>query len=171
MQVAIRAQPAQPTPLPALTQQQLQWLEEDLCEEPCLPTLPSYHSRAMSEVSDHPSIPALELILDQEDREENRTPTPNGPMPGVHPGIGWRRNLNDETGNPIFAEYLVNGDLEILAPYFQYNMESDSPELLLTRGRCCSVHSRTLRARKDPYPRPALTRKQHYSFDTDQPFS
>jgi hypothetical protein len=44
MQVVIRAQPAQPTPLPALTQQQLQWLEEDLCPEPHLPTLPFYHS-------------------------------------------------------------------------------------------------------------------------------
>jgi hypothetical protein len=33
IQVAIRAQPAQPTPVPALTQQQLQWLEEDLHPE------------------------------------------------------------------------------------------------------------------------------------------
>jgi hypothetical protein len=32
-------------------------------------------------------------------------------------------------------------------------------------------HSRTLRARKDPYPRPALTHKQRYSFEADQPFS
>jgi hypothetical protein len=162
--------PAQPTPLPALTQQQLQWLEKDLYPEPRLPTLPSYHSRAMSEVSDHPSIPALDLDLNHKDREENRTPAPNGPMLGVHPGVGWRRNLNDETGNPIFAEYLINGDLEIIAPYSQYNMDSDSPELLLTRSQRCLVHSHTLRARKDPYPLPALTRKQRYSFDADQPF-
>ena len=33
------------------------------------------------------------------------------------------------------------------------------------------MHSRTLRARKDPYPCPALTRKQCYSFEADQPFS
>jgi hypothetical protein len=92
-------------------------------------------------------------------------------MPGVHPGVGWCRNLNDKTGNPIFAEYLIDGDLEIIAPYYQFDMDSDSPELLLTHGRRCSVHSRTLRARKDPYPRPALTCKQRYSFDADQPFS
>jgi hypothetical protein len=123
IQAAIRAQPAQPspppaqpTPLPAFTQQQLQWLEEDLHPEPRLPTLPSYHSHAMSEISDHPSIPALDLVLDHEDREENRTPTLNGPMPGVHLGMGWRRNLNDETGNPIFTEYLINGISRSLPP-------------------------------------------------------
>ena len=106
----------------------------------------------MSETSDHPSIPALDLVLNHEDREEVRTPTPNGPMPGVHPGVGWRRNMNDETGIPLFLEYLIDDDLEIIAPYFQFDMESDSPELLLTRGHHCSVHSCTLRARKDPYP-------------------
>jgi hypothetical protein len=125
----------------------------------------------MSEISNHPSIPALNLDLDHEDCEEARTPAPNGPMPGVHPGVGWRRNMNDETGVPLFLKYLVNNDLEIITPYFQFDMESDSPKLLLTCGRRCSVHSCTLRARKDPYPRPALTHKQHYSFDADQPFS
>jgi len=50
-------------------------------------------------------------------------------------------------------------------------MDTDSPELLLTHGRRYTVHSRTLRARKDPYPRPTLTRKQWYSFEADQPFS
>jgi hypothetical protein len=125
----------------------------------------------MSEVSDHPFIPALDLDLDHEDREENRTPAPNGPLPGVHLGMGWCCNLNDKTGNPIFAEYLIDGDLEIIAPYFQFDMDSDSPELLLTCGQRCSVHSHTLQACKDPYPRPALMCKQCYSFDADQPFS
>jgi hypothetical protein len=50
-------------------------------------------------------------------------------------------------------------------------MDTDSPELLLTRGHRYTVHSRTLRACKDPYPHPALTRKQQYSFEADQPFS
>ena len=89
----------------------------------------------MSETSDHPSIPALDLDLDPEDREEARTPAPNGPMLGVHPGVGWHRNMNDETGVPLFIKYLVDDDLEIIAPYFQFDMESDSPKLLLTRGR------------------------------------
>jgi hypothetical protein len=178
MQIAIRAQPAQspsppaqPTPLPALTQQQLQWLEEDLHSELHLPTLPSYHSHTMLETSDHPSIPALDLILNHEDYKEVRTLTPNGPMPGVHPSTGWRRNLDQETSRPIFTEYLMDDDLEIIAPYFQFDMYLDSPELLLTHGCCCSVYSHTLQARKDPYPWPALTHKQRYSFDADQPFS
>jgi len=98
----------------------------------------------MSEVSDHPSIPALDLVLDHENCKENCTPAPNGPLPGVHPGVGWHHNLNDETSNPIFTEYLIDGDLEIIAPYFQFDMDSDSPKLLLTRGRRCSVHSHTL---------------------------
>jgi hypothetical protein len=45
-QVVIRTcdEPTQPAPLPALTQQQLQWLQEDLRAETLVPTLPSYHS-------------------------------------------------------------------------------------------------------------------------------
>jgi hypothetical protein len=172
-QVIIRTheEPAQPTPLPALTQQQLQWLEEDLRAEMPLPTLPSYHSRAMTETRDNESIPALALVLEDEDREEAQTPAPDGPIPGVHPGLGWFRNANEETGSPIFSEYVLEDGLEIIAPYYQFDMDTDSPELLLTRGRRCTVHSRTLRARKDPYPHPALTRKQRYSFEADQPFS
>ena len=154
-----------------MTQQQLQWLEEDLCPEPRLLTLPSYHSWAMSEVSDHPSIPALDLVLDHKDREEMHTPAPNSPLPEVHLSVGWHCNINKETGNPIFTKYLIDNNLKIIAPYFQFDMDSDSPKLLLTRGHHCSVHSCTLRAHKDPYPRPALTCKQHYSFDADQPFS
>jgi hypothetical protein len=173
LQVVIRTQPepAQPAPLPALTQQQLQWLEEDLRPEPRLPTLPSYHSRAATEMTDDKSVPALTLVLEDQDREEAQTPAPGGPMPGVHPGFGWFRNTNEETGSPIFREYVIDDGLEIIAPYYQLDMDTDSPELLLTRGRRCTVHSRTLRARKDPYPRPALTRKQRYSFEADQPFS
>ena len=162
LQVVIHARsgPAQPTPLPALTQQQLQWLEEDLRQEPRLPTLPSYHSQAATEMTDDESIPALTLVLEDQDCEEAQTPAPGGPMPGVHPGFGWFRNANEETGSPIFREYIIDDGLEIIAPYYQLDMDTDSPELLLTHGRWCTVHSRTLKARKDPYPHPALTRKQ-----------
>jgi hypothetical protein len=131
-------------PLPTLTQQQLQWLKEDLCLEPYLPTLPSYHFRAISKVSNHSSILALDLILENEDQEEACIPASNGPMLGVYPGIGWHQNLNKETGSPIFIEYLVDNELKIITPYFQFDMELESPELLLTRSCHCSVHSRTL---------------------------
>jgi len=125
----------------------------------------------MTEATDNESIPALALVLEDEDREETQTPAPGSPMPGVHPGFGWFCNANEETGSPIFREYVVDDGLEIIAPYYQLDMDTDSPELLLTRGRRCTVHSRTLRARKDPYPRPVLTRKQRYSFEANQPFS
>jgi hypothetical protein len=92
-------------------------------------------------------------------------------MPGVHPGVGWHRNLNEETGTPIFVKYLINDNLEIIALYFQFDMDLDSPELLLTHSRRCSVHFCTLQACKDPYLRLALTCKQCYSFNADQPFS
>jgi hypothetical protein len=133
-----------------------------------LPTLPSYHSCA---TTDNESIPALALVLEDEDREEAQTPVPGSPMPGIHPGFGWFRNTNEETGSPIFCKYVIDDRLEIIAPYYQLNMDTDSPKLLLTHGRRCTVHSPTLRARKDPYPHSALTRKQRYSFEADQPFS
>jgi hypothetical protein len=173
LQVIIRTQPepARPAPLPALTQQQLQWLEEDLRAETPLPTLPSYHSRATTETADDESILALALVLEDEDREETRTLAPGSPIPGVHPGFGWFCNANEETGSPIFREYLIDDGLEIIAPYFELDMDTDSPKLLLTHGRQCTVHSHTLRAHKDPYPRPALTHKQRYLFEADQPFS
>jgi hypothetical protein len=122
-------------------------------------------------MTDDKSVPALALILEDQDREEAQTPAPGGPMPGIHPGFGWFRNANEETGSPIFCEYVIDDGLEIIAPYYQLDMDTDSPELLLTRGRRCTVHSRTLRACKDPYPHPTLTGKQRYSFKADQPFS
>jgi hypothetical protein len=120
---------------------------------------------------DDESIPALALVLEDENREEAQTPAPGGPMPCIHPGFSWFCNANEETGSPIFREYVIDDGLEIIAPYYQLDMDTDSPELLLTRGHRCTVHSHTLRARKDPYPHPALTHKQRYSFKADQPFS
>jgi hypothetical protein len=116
-------------------------------------------------------ILALALVLKDEDREEAQTPAPGSPMPGVHPGFGWFCNTNEETGSPIFHEYVIDDSLEIIAPYYQLDMDTNSSKLLLTRGRQCTIHSHTLRARKDQYPCPTLTRKQWYSFEADQPFS
>jgi hypothetical protein len=86
-------------------------------------------------MADDESIPALALVLEDEDHEEARTPAPGGPMLGVHPGFGWFHNANEETGSPIFCKYVIDDGLEIIAPYYQLDMDIDSPELLLTRGR------------------------------------
>jgi hypothetical protein len=85
-------------------------------------------------MADNESIPALALVLEDEDREEAHTPAPGGPMLGVHPGFGWFRNANDKTGSPIFREYIIDNGLEIIAPYYQLDMDTDSPELLLMHG-------------------------------------
>ena len=120
---------------------------------------------------DDNSILALMLVLEDKDRKEAQTPAPGGPMPGVHPGFGWFCNTNEETRSPIFHKYVIDDGLKIIAPYYQLDIDTNSSELLLTCGQQCTVHSCTLRAHKDPYPCPALTCKQWYSFEADQPFS
>jgi hypothetical protein len=132
--IQTQEQPAQPAPLPALTQQQLQWLKEDLQAETPLPTLPSYHSRTGTEMADDESIPALALVLEDKDREEACMPAPGGPMLGIHPGFSWFRNANEEMGSLIFHKYVIDDGLRIITPYYQLDMDTDSPELLLTRG-------------------------------------
>jgi hypothetical protein len=122
-------------------------------------------------VVDNESIPALTLVLEDEDRKEIHTLAPGGPMPGDHLGFSWFCNANEETGSPIFHEYVIDDGLKIIAPYYQLDMDTDSPELLLTHRQQCTIHSRTLQACKDPYPHLALTHKQQYLFEANQPFS
>jgi hypothetical protein len=56
-------------------------------------------------------------------------------MPGVHLGFGWFHNANEETSSSIFCEYVINDGLEIIAPYYQLDLDTDSPKLLLMHGR------------------------------------
>jgi hypothetical protein len=101
-----------------LTQQQLQWLEEDLQAETPLPTLSSYHSQTVTEMADDESIPALALVLEDQDHKEAHMPAPGGLMLGIHPGFGWFHNTNKETGSSIFCEYVIDDGLEIITPYY-----------------------------------------------------
>ena len=57
------------------------------------------------------------------------------------------------------------------APFFQYNFQTDSPELLLTVGRNCNIHSRPLQARPQPYPLPRSTRRERLLFHTHERFT
>jgi hypothetical protein len=113
LQIVIRTQPEspQPAPLPTLTQQQLQWLEEDLQAEMPLSTLPPYHSCATTEMVDDESIPALALVLEDEDHEEAQTLAPGSPMLGVHPGFSWfyNRTLAREDADEIATIAGTNG--------------------------------------------------------------
>jgi hypothetical protein len=71
----------------------------------------------------------------------------------------------------LHPAWSVTDSLEIIAPYYQLIIDTGSPELLLTHGWQCTIHSHTLRAHKDPYPHPALICTQQYLFKANQPFS
>jgi hypothetical protein len=60
---------------------------------------------------------------------------------------------------------------EMPAPFIQCDFTEPFPVLRATRGRNCSVHTRPLRARPDPYPRPAFEPKQEFLFHDDQVFT
>ena len=156
--------------------QRLQWQIED--NTPATPSTIalSYHTDFQNDrhafltptqvANIYDTIPVLEDM--DEEREEAQT---TAPQPGVYPGPGWVRNINYSNNTPVYPEYVVDNDMELLAAYYQYDLETSEPELLLTRGRNCRVHSRPLHARASPYPRPMLTRKQEFTFYPGQEHS
>ena len=76
--------------------------------------------------------------------EEHATPMPTGPQPDVFPGPGWMDNWT-ETGTRHF--FLIPHREEVcIAPFIQYDFDTPYPELLATRGRGCTVHSKPLHA-------------------------
>jgi hypothetical protein len=162
--------PPLPVPAPAprppmmLTTLQLQWMQEDLRVETPLPSpAPAYQSVA-------PSSYAPSIIMEEDNNNETHVSSPE-PLPGFHPGAGWFVNHNEDWNAPMFQDLIPNGQVETVAAFYKYDFDTTSPELLLTRGRHCPVHSRPLHARADPYPRPALTKKQEFAFAPDQPFT
>ena len=112
----------------------------------------------------------LRSITAQELRAEMETPSPTGSQPGVNPGPGWQLNSRDGGPRPEVLIPDENHGTQI-APYILYDMDTESPEILATRGRGCTVHSRPLRACADPYPRPVFTRKQEFLFSRDEAFT
>jgi len=164
-----------PDNMPSLAQR-LQWQAED--NTPATPTTValSYHTDFLEDrhaflsptqvANLYDTIPVLEDM--DEEREEAHTTTP---QPGVYPGPGWVRNINHSSNTPVYPEYILDNNMELLAAYYQYDLDTTEPELLLTRGRNCRVHSRPLHARANPYPRPMLTRKQEFAFYPGQSHS
>jgi len=76
---------------------------------------------------------------------EGRTPSPNGPQPGVHPGPGWQDNFNSTGTRHLFV--IPDGEEDVIAPFISYDLHATFPKLLATNGRGCTVHSRPLHAR------------------------
>jgi hypothetical protein len=109
-------------------------------------------------------------MIVEDDDDETHISLPE-PLPGFHPGVGWLVNHNEDWNAPMFQDLITDGLVETIAAFYCYDFDTTSPKLLLTRGCHCSVHSRPLHACADPYPRPALTKKQEFAFAPDQPFT
>ena len=109
--------------------------------------------------------------ITREEEEEGRTPTPNGPRPGVHPGPGWAKNCEDHGVNYIFLIPTDPPQRHEIAPFVSIDWSSTSPELLGTRRLGCPVHAKHLHARADEFPRAALDRRQEFFFADNQTHS
>jgi hypothetical protein len=147
-----------PEPLPIPPRRVDTPFPHDLAQ-PSSPVVPPVYSPQYAPPDYTPHSPTPEP---QEERESS-PPTSTAETPGAHPGPGWIPNVNEEG---ILHEYTVpvgEEGLEI-APFFQYDFDTDTPEILLTRGRNCRVHARFLRARSQPYPCPILTQQQKLLF-------
>jgi hypothetical protein len=117
----------------------------------------------ISEIDNSAVIMAVDdLVSDLIKR--GRTPTHNGPLVGVHPGPGWIPNTNHRNITTF------NGTARVPVPFVQYDFSSPFPKILSTHGRGCTVKTRDLRARQDPYPRGILHTKEEYLFFEDEPF-
>jgi len=106
--------------------------------------------------------------ITREEEEEGRTPTPNGPRPGVHPGPGWAKNCEDHGVNYIFLIPTDPPQRYEIAPFVSINWSLTSPELLGTCGLGCPVHAKHLHARADEFPCAALDRRQEFFFADNQ---
>ena len=110
-------------------------------------------------------------MIVEEDNNNNTCMSLPEPLPGFHPGVGWQVNHNKDWNTPMFQDLITDGLVETVATFYHYDFDTTSPELILTRGRHCPIHSCPLCARANPYPRPALTKKQEFMFAPDQPFT
>jgi len=107
----------------------------------------------------------------REDKEEGRTPTPNGAQPGIHPGPGWAKNCEDTGINYIFQIPTDPPQRYEIAPFISIDWNSTSPELLGTCRRGCPVFAKHLHAQADEFPQAALDRWQEFFFADNQTHS
>ena len=158
-------------------QMQMQWAAEDNATAPPFSPTPSYHSQFHNNHTtflSHQNIKAIYLALpfledmEEDEDEATRTLFHKDPQPGMHPGIDWHPNYEDHAAaTPIHSEYISSSGLKILAPFYHYDLNTTSPELLLTHGHHCTVYSHPLQAHTDPYPHPTLSHKQEFTFYTN----
>jgi len=119
-----------------------------------LPIIPAFIEEVMS-YSPSPVLPMAVVLYQQAETNtleakamdadaKQRTPSPNGPQPGVWPGPGWKDNF-DAIGTCHFF-IIPNGEEDVIAPFISYDLCATFPELLATNGCGCTVHSCPLHA-------------------------
>jgi len=100
---------------------------------------------------------------------EGHTPSPNGPQPGVHLGLGWQDNFNSTSTCHFFV--IPDGKEDVIAPFISYDLHTTFPELLATNGHGCTVHSRPLHACPVGHHHTAISPKDELLFTSDQQFT
>jgi len=100
---------------------------------------------------------------------EGRTPSPNGPQPGIHPGPGWQDNFN-ATGTCHFF-VIPDGKEDVIAPFISYDLHTTFPKLLATNGHGCTVYSHPLHAHPVGQHHTAISPKDELLLTEDMQFT
>ena len=85
------------------------------------------------------------------------------PQPGVIPEGDWHRNFEE----PCYHFFKVIPDEHSqlhVAPFVSIDLDTPSPQLLMTNGKNCPVHSRSLHARPEETPHANYDRCQNFLF-------
>jgi len=158
-------EPITPTdPVPSMPSSPPQFIQVDL-----LDTSPPFEQIVNALVQR--DVDAQVARITWEEVEEGRTPTPDGPRPGVHPGPGWAKNCEERGVNYVFLIPTDPPQRYEIAPFVSIDWSSTSPELLGMRGMGCPVHAKHLHARADEFPRAAFDRCQEFFFADNQTHS
>ena len=170
--------PRQDTPLPPHFEQDI-WLMEALVAEELGVGAPLEQSSKLLVRLVHKTAPqpGQEILQSAVERDQTPPPplvyirppsyAPQSPspeddrrtVPYANPGPDWVVNLTNEgiTHNVRIPTDKHSKEEEI-ALFFCYNFATNSPELLLTRGRNSKVHSCLLYARPRPYQVPRFSK-------------
>ena len=163
-----------PIPSPALLMIPLPVLASPIAPnaEPITPTdpVPAY-SLPIPAYSPTPSnhfdlslpLPLEEILADIEAEVIGEVIEDILPQPGTIPGQDWHCNF--EELNYRFFKVIPDkqGQLHI-APFVHVDLESPSPQLLMTNSRNCPVHSRSLHARPEETPHACYDQRQNFLF-------
>ena len=130
---------------------------------PPYPATPPDHFDVAS-VPSHPPTPALEHVLAAIEAEVVAEAVEEvQPQPGVLPGPEWFHNFEDP-GYRFFKLMPDPTEQLHIAPFVRVDLMIPSPQLLMTNGRNCPVHSRPIHARPEETPHAAYDRRQNFLF-------